>query len=215
MRIYRTGFINAFTRLEFVCVVVVIAVLLGIVIPTMGPTKARNARIGCVNNLRQVGISHRLFANDNGDRIPIQISTNEGGLKEVKETIPASRFFQALSNEIGTPKVLICHTDKARSPALSFEKLRNSNLSYFYNIDPGDEGSPQNILWGDRNITGGTMTNGLMIFSADSQFLWTSELHNKIGNVVISDGSIQQATSAKFREQFRAASNNVMRLAIP
>ena len=44
--------------------------LAGIVLPALARAKAKAQRISCVNNLKQVGISIRIYATDNQDRSP-------------------------------------------------------------------------------------------------------------------------------------------------
>ena len=106
--------------------------------------------------------------------------------------------FQVMSNELSTPKVLICPTD-TRDAATNFDFLRNSNISFFIGIDAG-ESNPQLILGGDRNITNGTLVkNGILEVTTNTPVGWTAEQHNHVGNLLLSDGSVQQLSQSGLR----------------
>ena len=44
--------------------------------------------------------------------------------------------FQVLSNELSTPKLLVCPADSNRQPALTFLSLQPANVSYQMRSDP-------------------------------------------------------------------------------
>jgi hypothetical protein len=86
--------------------------------------------------------------------------------------------------------------------------------SYFISFD-ADERDPNGFLSGDRNITGGSPSNGfLRVFTPKSVAGWTAELHNRAGNVGLSDGSVQQVTVQTLQNQVSMQTNN-FRIAVP
>lgn len=96
----------------------------------------RAQRISCVNNLKQIGVAARTWALDNLDRYPCNVPTNAGGVMEVCE-IGADGFdsnpapaFQVMSNELSTPKILVCPHDKSRIAATNFPSLTSNNITY-------------------------------------------------------------------------------------
>src|ERR1041384_5870147 len=48
---------RAFTLFEAVLVIVILAVLIAVFLPALIRPKARSSRLGCVNNLKQIGLA--------------------------------------------------------------------------------------------------------------------------------------------------------------
>ena len=206
---------NALTFVELCVVVVLLAVLISLLLPSIGHSdKARAPRIGCVNNLKQIGLAARMWSNDHDDEFPFT-STNVSGSLAWVNSPEVFRHYQVLSNELVTPRVLICRTAPQRKEASNFTDFSNANLSYFVGLDARED-APQSILSGDRNITGGTLSNGfLRVFTPGSAAEWTKEIHQGQGNIGLGDGSVQQVTTMRLRQQIAATSNAFIRLAVP
>jgi hypothetical protein len=96
------------------------------------------ASSACVSHLKQIGLTFRIWANDNNqdEQFPFNISTNSGGTKELCRQgndgfdTNAPMHFQIMSNELKDPKILVCPSDSTRHPAADFQGLRAANVTY-------------------------------------------------------------------------------------
>ncbi|MEO6183875.1 MAG: hypothetical protein ABIP71_12385 [Verrucomicrobiota bacterium] len=87
--------------------------------------QARAERIACVNNLKQIGLSARIWALDH------------------KAVYPSD--FISMKNELGTPKVVKCPTDKSRAE-LTWEDVAAGNVSYTMDAPGISENEPSVVF---------------------------------------------------------------------
>ena len=210
--------IRAFTFIELMIVLAVFAIFAFLLFtPCMGSSsRARAQRINCVYNLKQIGLSFRLWAGDHSDKYPMQVATNAGGTMEWTGGPYAFRHFQVLSNELSTPKILVCPADSQQNYAKDFNHdLDNTKISYFVGVDSTATNS-QMFLAGDRNITNGIRKKyGILGLTTNQPAGWTHELHERQGNVGMADGSVHQFGNTKLREALTLTGMATNRLAMP
>jgi prepilin-type processing-associated H-X9-DG protein len=207
--------VGAVTFVEVLVVIAAVVVLMALLLPALAKSKARSSRIGCVNNLKQIGLAFKIWAGDGGDRYQMRVSVKEGGTMEWETNGEVWPHFLVMSNELNTPKVLVCPQDK-REPTTTWTSLSNSTISYFVGVD-AQEYSPPMLLSGDSNfaIDGQPVTSGLLNLWTNAAVGWTKERHGKAGNVAFADGSAQQVSNAKLHEALAKTGVATNRLAIP
>jgi hypothetical protein len=122
-------------------------------LPALAKAKTKAQSIACVNNMKSLNLTFRIWAGDNNDQFPFHVSTSKGGTLELCERggdgydRNAHRHFQAMSNQLSTAKILICPADSAKQPAASFAELQSWNVSY--QVRTGSkvsEVNPQEVL---------------------------------------------------------------------
>jgi prepilin-type processing-associated H-X9-DG protein len=202
---------RALTKIEVVVIVAVLAILAALFLPALAAAKRKSSRINCMGNLKQVGVAFRMWEGDNGDKYPMAVSVTNGGAMELVATGNVVACFQAMSNELSTPKILHCPEDTHRLWATNFSTLKNSNISYFISAD-AVETYPQMILDGDDNllVDGKPVQPGILNLRTGTTIAWTKDRHHGVGNIGMADGSVQQVTSEGFQQATKEASNSTL-----
>ena len=70
---------EGFTSVELLVVICVVAAVVALLLPALAAAKRKSSRVNCVNNLKQDGLAFKMWAGDNSDKYPTQISVTNGG----------------------------------------------------------------------------------------------------------------------------------------
>ncbi len=216
------------SMVEVLVVVAVVVLLVGLLLPTLAP-RHQPQKINCANNLKQIGLSFRIWAGDNGDRYPMQLSVTDGGTMEWVSAGAVWPHFLVMSNELNTPRIQVCPVDKSRVKALNriiaalpgrgsyaMDFPSNCPVSYFVGVD-AENVKPARLLAGDDNLAigGKPVTSGLLDLWTNSAVGWHKPRHPNGGNICFADGSVLQVNREQLRQALANTGLATNRLAIP
>jgi len=102
----RRGVSAAFTLVELLVVIALIATLAGLLLPVLGRAKESGRATVCLSNLHQIGLALQLYVQDNGNRLPTMRDKNLTATNE----LPSPDL--VLSNYLGNVHVLQCPSDR-------------------------------------------------------------------------------------------------------
>jgi prepilin-type N-terminal cleavage/methylation domain-containing protein/prepilin-type processing-associated H-X9-DG protein len=169
---------RAFTLVELLAALAVLALCAATLLPALARTKAPVQRIYCVNNLKGIGEAFQIWGQGHGDAFPMRVAVKNGGYSDFigLRTLTSSQssargvfgIFRCLSNELSTPKVLFCPAESesrlpGRLQATAFDSVvtpesasvvpltNDLNVSYFIGVDAA-ETNPRAFLAGDHNL---------------------------------------------------------------
>src|SRR5262245_60660780 len=108
----------------WVALAAVLGVLVMLLVPPMHQTNERANRTNCLGNLKRLGLSIEIYADDNLDRLPMDAAN---------PTLTGS--LRMMSNTLVSTEVLMCPTAASKRflrPTEDWSSLTAKNISYIY-----------------------------------------------------------------------------------
>ena len=225
------------TLIDLLITIAVLFILVVMTLPGTTKNKVKPEKIICTNNLKQVGLAFCVWANEHENKSPMEVSVTNSGAMEAVLSSNVAAVFQVMSNELMSPKILFCPTDKKRIQATTFDRKdpsigkrggtlfsSNTNVSYFVGLDAKDT-LPSMFLSGDDHfLVGGTniygyggspAPSGILSLTTNTPIAWNDTRHMRQGNVGLADGSVQGFSSNALRNALANTGVETNRLAMP
>jgi prepilin-type N-terminal cleavage/methylation domain-containing protein len=151
---------QAFTLIELLVVIAIIAILAGLLLPTLSSAKEKAKLIKCVSNQKQIGIAFKIYMDDNSTKFPVLEETggwswaNYGGgdpNRSLPETAPIlAATKRPLWRYTQSRELFKCPADRGAdiSPYATPHKnlFAVAGTSYYYNVNPYVTIKPPNQL---------------------------------------------------------------------
>lgn len=162
---------RAFTLVEMLVVIAVIAILAGLLLPAIAKSKDKARDIQCLNNLRQLGSAVFLYAGDHDQMLPVAERVPSTPLNPTN-VLP--RICDLLSNHVaGVTEVFTCPKDTVGrftregssyewNPQFNGQRLES--LLARTSVVPAEEA---NLLYDYENFHSGGTTGAKYVLYAD------------------------------------------------
>jgi hypothetical protein len=117
-------------------IIITFLILPALLLPALSRAKSRAQEINCMNNMKQLGLAFRTWGLEHNGEFPFNVSTAKGGTMELSQRDGSGLdqnsylHFQVMSNELATPRILVCVADSSKVPAANFGNLTPANVSY-------------------------------------------------------------------------------------
>jgi prepilin-type N-terminal cleavage/methylation domain-containing protein len=236
---------RAFTLIELLVVIAVIAILAGMLLPVLSRAKEKGRIAFCKSNLKQIALGWTAWVHDHEEnKLPFHIGavlaspgqySPYAGTKNHPLINNPWLHFSWISNQLGSPKVLLCPSDRRRRMAYTWGQeaqggflnaaYKNFAISYFLSTDASlgvpYEQSQQHILVGDHNLRVDTSSGlpcpvglnnaaGIRLpIPSTSVVGWTNGVHRQIGNIALLDNSVHSETRASLRKTIAVGDNRL------
>ena len=161
---------------------------------------SESERARCQGNVTEsVSLALRTWAMDHHDQFPFNVSTNDGGTRELCARDSdgfdrnAWRHFRVVSNELSSPAFLVCPRDRKHKPARDFQSLGPENVTYRLRTGPNlTEDNTKDVLVvcpldGIKVYCDGHW--GVTVPSAADGWRYATSFRQGVGQILISLGA--------------------------
>ena len=206
----------AFSRIDLLVVLGTLVFLGFLTLPLAAKLPAGTGKAVCNNNLRLLGRALDVWGADHGDQMPWWVPIKDGGTLRGTTLYPQTRagnVFEEvypLKDLVSSPGIFACPSDASARPATDFSlntnggfinpAFQNRATSYFLGLDV-HPGAPVTWVAGDHNLQTKPgrkwCQSGVGNAIEPGPLAWTNKIHGFTGNILFSDGRVEEIPQAR------------------
>ena len=186
---------SGFTLIELLVVIAIIAILAAILFPVFTSAKQIAKRSACVSNMKQIGMSIKMYMDDNNDTLPLPLVPN-GDDQDERYYWPVSTWRTAIDSYVKNDSVFNCPARGVAQYSLGGEYKRY-RMGH-YGINPNYINNPRERNIKQRALFIGEIVNvwhkgewkfGDIACGNSGEFRYTSVIHDGYVSYLAMDGS--------------------------
>ena len=178
--------LSGFTLIELLVVMVIITILINLMVPQVGRIRAKADSTKCLNNLRQIGASVQLYAQDNDNRFPaIESMPSDPVYDSGGDGPPKKPILETLSPYGVTKSLLQCPAD-IRGP--NYFAKEGSSYQWRNMVDDENMGTPK--VYSRRGVR--VPSPAFLVITTDFE-----RVHGGRSNRLYADGHVRRADDTR------------------
>lgn len=132
----------AFTLVELLVVLAIIALLAALLLPALGRAKEEARATVCLGNLHQIGLALQVYVQENNNKMPVMYDanpdTNSVATNALTGAAVTNTINQVLLAQLGNTNVLRCPSDLPQAGPTSLFESTGSSYSWNFLLNGED-----------------------------------------------------------------------------
>lgn len=167
---------TAFTLVELLVVIGIIAVLISILLPSLKQARESANTVQCMSNMRQIGMAILMYSNENGGSLPIHTTTSNVSFDDLLSRYDGRNLSE---DEINKSGLDVGTRDSNRLYLCPSETIYNTEQFGYFMTGLKRTGAQRSYCFVRGPAAGGKARRGVYMPAKTDPELWTAKLSNR------------------------------------